>query len=270
MMTVALLSDGEFKQFQAWIHRTAGIHLSPAKKPLVAGRLYSRLKHHQLKNYSEYLRLIGGDPADPERQIAVDLVTTPETCFFREPKHFEFLRKHVLPTIRPSSTFRLWSAACSTGEEPFSLAMSLADGLNNIPWEIIASDISSLSLNKAQTACYTLTRARTIPHEAMTKYCFKGTDCQENNLQIVPSLRTRVRFMRINLNETLPEIGSFDVIFLRNVMMHFDLDTRREVVARVLQLLKPSGYFIISHSESLSGVSCALKQVAPSIYRSPA
>lgn len=267
-MNVELLSDGEFKQFQAWIHRAAGIHLPSAKKPLVAARLYSRLQHHRLNNYNDYFRLIGGDPADPERQIAVDLVTESETCFFREPKHFEFLRKQVLPRIRPSSNFRIWSAACSTGEEPFSLAMTLADGLNNTPWEIIASDISSQSLSTAQAACYTLRRARTIPHESMAKHCLKGIGCLESDLQIAPSLRTRVRFVRINLNDAIPEIGSFDVIFLRNVMMHFDLDTRREVVARVLQQLKPSGYFIISHSESLNGVHCALKQVAPSIYRS--
>ncbi|WP_371132439.1 protein-glutamate O-methyltransferase CheR [Pseudomonas sp.] len=268
-MNAVALKDGEFRQFQAWLYRTAGINLTPAKKALVAGRLFKRLKHHQLETYGDYFQLIMGHGAATELQVALDLLTTNETYFFREPKHFDFLREQVLPKALPGRTLRLWSAASSSGEEAYSLAMTLADGLGSTPWEIIGSDISSQVLAKASAGHYPMTRAHSIPQPLLVKHCLKGTGNQDGTFLIERSLRSRVHFMQINLNEALPNLGEFDVIFLRNVMIYFDQETKQKVVARMLPLLKPGGYFIVSHSESLNGVSTALKPIKPSIYRKP-
>ena len=269
IVSAASLEDGEFQQFQAWLYRAAGIHLTPAKKALVAGRLYKRLQHHRLHSYGDYFRLIMGQAATAELQIALDLLTTNETYFFREPKHFDFLREQVLPRAAAGRTWRLWSAASSSGEEAYSLAMTLAEGLGSAPWEILGSDISSRVLDKARSAHYPLTRAGSIPQPLLVKYCLKGTGNQQGTFLIERSLRSRVQFRQINLNQALPAIGEFEVIFLRNLMIYFDQATKRQVVARMLPLLKPGGYFIVSHSESLNGVSDALRLVSPSIYRKP-
>lgn len=263
------LKDREFEQFREWLYRAAGISLSPAKKALVAGRLFKRLKHYQLDSYGDYFKWIMAPQNAAELQVALDLLTTNETYFFREPKHFEFLSRHVLPHAAPGRTFRLWSAASSSGEEPYSLAMTLAEGLPTTPWEITGSDISSQVLAQARTGHYPMERARNLPRPLLVKYCLKGTGPQEGTLLIDKTLRSRVNFIQVNLNEAMPNLGEFDVIFLRNVMIYFDQETKRKVVARLLPLLKPGGYFMVSHSESLNGVSDALKLVAPSIYRKP-
>jgi chemotaxis protein methyltransferase CheR len=263
------LTDREFSQFQAWLYQAAGINLSPAKKALVAGRLFKRLKHYELDSYGDYFKLIMSGQRSDELQVALDLLTTNETYFFREPKHFDFLREQVLPHATPGKTFRLWSAASSSGEEPYSLAMTLAESLGTTPWEVIGSDISTQVLAKARSGHYPMERARNLPHPLLVKYCLKGTGSQQGTLLIDRALRNRVNFIQVNLNETLPELGEFDVIFLRNVMIYFDQPTKTKVVARLIPRLKSGGYFIVSHSESLNGVSDALKLVAPSIYRKP-
>jgi len=266
-MHVVTLKDNEFQQFQSWLHNTAGISLSPAKKALVAGRLSKRLKHYNLSSYGDYFRLITQKSEATELQVALDLLTTNETHFFREPKHFDYLRQQVLPKVQPGKTFRVWCAASSSGEEPYSIAMTLSDGLPSTPWEIIASDISLRVLEKAHSGHYSIARANTIPKPFLAKYCLKGTGAQEGTFLIETKLRSRVQFMQINLNAALPKIGEFDMIFLRNVMIYFDIDTKCQVVARMLPLLKPNGLFIVSHSESLNGVTDNLKLISPSIYR---
>lgn len=263
------LNEREFKQFQEWLYQTTGINLSAAKKALVAGRLSKRLKHHQLSSYGEYFRLIMSDNATAEFQMAVDLLTTNETYFFREPKHFEFLRQKVLPNIVPAKPFRLWSAACSSGEEPYSIAMILSECLKTTQWEIHGSDISTHVLGIARNGHYPLARARTIPQDLLSKYCLKGIGRQEGTFLMVPELRQKVQFSQINLNEPLPNTGEYDVIFLRNVMIYFNQETKRKVVARMLPRLKSGGYFIVSHSESLNGISEGLTLVSPSIYQKP-
>lgn len=268
-MDVTPLQDGEFQQFRGWLYRTAGISLSPAKKALVAGRLSKRLKYHQLQSYGDYFQLIMSKTPGEEQQIALDLLTTNETYFFREPRHFDFLRSQVLGKPLSGRPFRLWSAASSTGEEPYSLAMTLADCLGSAPWEILASDISSQVLAQARSGHYPLARARHIGKPQLFRYCLKGTGSQEGTFLIERHLRERVHFMQINLNQTLPPIGEFEVIFLRNVMIYFDQPTKQQVVARMLPLLRTGGYFIVSHSESLNGVTDALELISPSIYRKP-
>lgn len=268
-MHIAVLNDSEFQQFQSWLHFTAGINLSPSKKALVAGRLAKRLKHYSLSSYGDYFRLISHKAEAAEFQLALNLLTTNETHFFREPKHFDFLRLQVLPKVPKGKTFRVWCAACSTGEEPYSIAMTLADGLPGTQWEIVASDISTSVLERASSAHYTMARAGSIPKPLLAKHCLKGIGTQQGTFLIEQGLRSRVLIMQINLNAVLPKIGEFDMIFLRNVMIYFDMDTKRQVVARMLPLLKPEGFFIVSHSESLNGITDSLKVLAPSIYRKP-
>lgn len=261
------LTDREFAQFQGWVHRAAGIHLSPAKKALVCGRLGKRLKHYGLGSYGEYFRLLSEGRQPQEAQIALDLLTTNETYFFREEKHFALLRDRILPERRPGKVFRIWSAACSSGEEPYSLAMLLADQLASAPWEILASDISTRVLERARSGHYAIERAAKIPAAYLKAYCLKGVGHQDGSFLVERSLRARVDFRQINLNETLPAIGEFDVIFLRNVMIYFEAETKRRVVDRLAPKLRPGGYLVIGHSESLNGVSEELRQICPSVYR---
>jgi len=261
------LSDREFTDFQRLIRDAAGISLAPTKKALVAGRLAKRLKHHGLDRYADYYRLLHeqGD----ERQIAVDLLTTNETYFFREPKHFDFLRDRVLPQHPRERALRIWSAACSSGEEPYSVAMLLADHLGERPWEIFASDISTRVLDKARRGVYAMDGVRGMTTELMRKHCLKGTGTQEGWFAVDPALRRRVSFAQINLNTTLPDVGEFDVILLRNVLIYFEVQTKREVVARLQSKLRRGGHLFVGHSESLSGLAGALEGVVPAVYRKP-
>ncbi len=263
------LSDQEFSQFRHLIYDIAGISLSEAKKPLVSGRLAKRLKHHGVARYADYFRLICERDHAAELQTAVDLLTTNETYFFRESKHFDFLREHIVPEQDGRAPFRVWCGASSSGEEPYTIAMTLAEVLGAKPWEVLASDLSTRVLATARRGQYPMSRAESIPPEYLRKYCLKGVGRHEGTFLIERTLRERVRFEQINLVKPLPRLGEFDVIFLRNVMIYFDAPTKREVVARMLPLLKPGGHFIVSHSESLNGITEALRLVSPSIYRKP-
>lgn len=264
-----VLHDKEFLQLSGLIYRIAGISMSPAKKPLMTSRLAKRLKYHGLTSYAEYFSLITAPSGKAELQMAVDLLTTNETHFFREPKHFDFLRQHIVPSRRAGKSFRIWSAACSSGEEPYSIAMQLDEVLGNTPWEIVASDLSTRVLEKARSGIYSMERMPEIPPHYLSRYCLKGIGSQQGKLLIQRKLRERVHFFQHNLTEMTPDIGEFDAIFLRNVMIYFNQDTKRQVVSRLLPLLRPGGYFIVSHSESLNGVTAALRLISPSVYLKP-
>lgn len=263
------ITDAEFSRFQRFIYDAAGITLSPAKKALVSGRLTKRLQAHQLNSFTEYFELLSSGKSSGEVQTAVDLLTTNETYFFREPKHFDLLHKLGVAAAAREQPLRVWSAASSTGEECYSIAMVLADTMGSLPWDVVGSDISTRVLQRARHAHYPLERTRHIPAGYLKRFCLKGTGEQQGTLLVDRSLRSRVSFVQVNLNAELPRLGSFDVIFLRNVMIYFNGDTKRQVVARVLSLLKPGGYFCIGHSESLNDISTAVQQIAPSIYRKP-
>lgn len=260
-----VLSEAEFKEFQRMILAVAGIQMADGKRTMVAGRLAKRLKALQLRSYRDYWLHICHNP--DEKQTAVDLLTTNETYFFREPKHFEFLRGSVLTAHNSTKPFRIWSAACSSGEEPYSLAMVLADKFGPSGWELLASDISTQVLAKARTGCYPISRIDKIPQAFLQRYCLRGVGSAEGTLLIDSSLRAKVKFQQINLNATLPEVGQFDVIFLRNVMIYFNTETKQKILARLLGRLRPGGYFIIGHSETLNGFQCGLKAITPSVYR---
>ncbi len=261
------ISDLEFTRFQRFIHAAAGISLSPAKKMLVAGRLGKRLHACGVNSYGAYFELLSGGQAQEEVQTAIDLLTTNETYFFREPSHFDLLREVV--AARPATPFRAWSAAASSGEEAFSIAMVLADVLGSAPWEIVGTDISQRILARARTGHYPMERARQVPPDYLKRYCLRGQDEQAGTLLVDRALRQRVQFVHANLNDHLPKLGMFDIVFLRNVMIYFDRDTKRSVVERLAQQIKPGGTLCIGHSETLNDVTDVLRSVAPSVYRKP-
>ena len=262
------LTDQEFTRFQRFIFDAAGITLSPAKKALVAGRLAKRVQDCGLNGYAAYFSLLASGDQPAEVQTAVDLLTTNETYFFREPKHFEVLRKSATERPPDGKPFRAWSAASSTGEEAYSIAMVLEDCLGSGRWEVVGSDISTRVLAQARRGQYVASRTTNIPAAYLKRFCLRGVGEHEGTVLVQRQLRSHVRFHQVNLNNAVPgTFGTFDVVFLRNVLIYFSPETKRQVVARVLALLKPGGYFFVGHSETLNGISEAVRATGPAIYR---
>lgn len=263
------IDDGEFRALRTWIHEQAGIHLSDQKKALVMGRLGARLRHHGLARFRDYYELLKSREHPREWQIAVDLLTTNETYFFREPKHFDFLRDRIVPEHKTGRPLRVWSAACSSGEEPYSAGMTLASSPLESRWEIVASDLSTRVLDRARNAVYAIERSRHIPRELLQAHCYKGVDRHAGTFMVAPHIARQVQFLQVNLNRPLPDLGTFDVVFLRNVMIYFDGPTKQQVIERVLGCLRPGGWLLIGHSESLTNVRSGAQMVAPATYRKP-
>lgn len=260
------ITDAEFARVRGLALRLAGISIPENKKTLIIGRWSRRLAHHSLTNFADYLDLLSaGDVA--ELQTALDLLTTNETSFFREPKHFDFLSREVLPGVRRGGHFRVWSAACSSGEEPYSVAMLLAAELRSGGWDVFGTDISARVIEAARSGLYGVERAGQISPEYLRRFCLKGTGPQAGKFLIEKSLRERVTFARANLNEPMPDYGLFDVILLRNVMIYFNTATKQKVLNHLLPALKPGGYFITGHCDTLAGVAHGLVTKSASVYR---
>lgn len=265
------ITDAEFSQLQRLIYDIAGINLGENKKVLMVGRLGRRLEYHDLASFGEYYKLLRSGTQPDELQVMVDLLTTNETYFFREQPHFDFLAQTVVAQHPPHQPLDIWSAASSTGEEVYTLAFVLAETMGiDRDWFITGSDISTRVLATAERGHYWLDRTRGLPQEYLRKYCLKGVRSQEGSYMIAPEIKRHTRFLQVNLNQRLPELGRFHVIFLRNVMIYFDNEVKRQVVARLVERLHPGGYLIVGHSESLNGITDRLRAVRPTIYRLPA
>lgn len=259
------LGEREFHKLQRLMADASGISLADNKRSLVAGRLLRRLRVLGLPGYGDYLSLLE-DPAQlEERRLVIDLLTTNETYFFREPQHFDFLA-NWLPTRQGS--LRLWSAACSSGEEAYSLAMVLAEHAGRRDWSILASDLSRLVLTKASNAIYPMNEAENLPAGWLQRHCRRGIGEYAGQFRICNELRSRVATREINLMRPLPEdIGQFDLIFLRNVLIYFAPEEKQAIVSRLLASLRSDGLLFIGHAESLHGLDLPLCVVAPSVYR---
>lgn len=269
-MNAVAITDQDFERFRQLALRHAGISMRPSKKTLVESRLRKRLEARRLDSYCEYLRVLGQPNESLELQTAIDLLTTNETSFFREPKHFQHLRDYALQCRQHSARFRVWSAACSTGEEPFTAALVLAEALGWSEWDVVASDLSTKVLARARTAHYNLDRAQSISQDMLRKYCLKGIGKHTGTFVFDMPIRTRVQFHHGNLLEPAPStVGRLDAIFLRNVMIYFDLPTKQKVIANLLPALKPGGVLYVGHSETLNGVCSDVEMLAPAIYRKP-
>ncbi len=270
------ISDKEFALFQALIHREAGIYLTPVKKVLLEGRLSRRVRKLGLNSFGAYYhRVVEGDGEELIRLL--DHICTNETHFFREPQHFDFLEKHVVPgwisqaasALRPRRV-QVWSAGCSTGEEPYSLAMAMwtffppPEG-----WEIeiLATDLSTRALERAQAAVWPLEKSCEIPRRYLKSCMLKGTRSQEGKMKVRPEVRSLVRFRRLNLRDDVyPVTGVFDLIFCRNVLIYFDAELRLRVVQRLLNHLAPTGYLFLGHAETLHGLADRVRSVIPTVF----
>jgi chemotaxis protein methyltransferase CheR len=267
-MNTYSISDKEFSLFQSLIYDKAGISLSAGKKCLVVSRLTKRLRYHGLDNFTQYHDMVTNLSHANELQVMVDLLTTNETYFFREEKHFDFLRDQVLPNHKAGRRFRVWSAAASSGQEPYTLAMVMADKMGiDGKWELMATDISRQILEQARQGCYPVEEAKKIPKHLLNKYCLKGVRSQAGSLLIDRRLRQRIDFQSLNLIGEWPTFEKFSAVFLRNVMIYFDQETKRRLVERIRQHIEPGGYLFIGHSETLNLISKKFRAVLPSIYQ---
>ncbi len=263
-MTATKLTDKEFELFKEFIHKISGIHMKPEKRSLVESRLAKRLRHYGLSSYKEYLELAQRD--DVEKQMFIDIITTNETSFFREPHHFEYLKNDILPRFKNGGV-RIWSAACSIGAEAYSAAFVCDEAIANGRYEIVCSDINSEVVKTAQIGIYPKKFISQIPQKYLKKYCLKGKGKYEDSFMIDDKIKANFLFRRLNLLEPLPgDMGEFDVIFLRNMLIYFDNPEKKKIVENVTSKLKPGGTLFIGHSESLFNVTNCVRQVKPTIY----
>ena len=276
-ISIRPITDAEFALFQALIYREAGIYLSEAKKALLVGRLTKRLKALGLTTFKEYYGRVVDENDEAERVRLFDSICTNETHFFREPHQFAFLENHIIPEfsaqaaagLRPRR-IRVWSAACSTGEEPYSIAMVL---MHHLPpssgWgiEVLATDLSTRALRVAEGGVWPLEKRSEIPIRYLKSSMLRDTRSQEGRMKASPEVQAVIQFYRINLNHASYSVaGSFDLIFCRNVLIYFDADSRARVVSRLLNQLEPGGYFFVGHAESLNGVTDLVRNVVPTVY----
>ncbi|MBN8487849.1 MAG: protein-glutamate O-methyltransferase CheR [Burkholderiales bacterium] len=259
------LSDESFQAVVRLFQNISGIRLADSKRSLVEGRLHKLAQHLGVSRLDDYVdRLL--DERDPAEIVrVVDKLTTNETYFFREPQHFEFLAR-LAESHTGSEPFRVWSAASSSGEEAYSIAMLLAEKLGPTGWEVIGTDLSTVMVDTARRAVYPMERARHVPREYLKRHCLRGHGDQEGRLLISRALRQNVHFENANLMEALPSLGIFDVIFLRNVLIYFDNPAKEAIVNRVAPLLKPQGYLFTGHAESLSNLAIQLRSVRSAVY----
>jgi len=274
-VTARVLGDHELALFQRVIHDQTGIRLPDSKRALIVGRLVGRLRELGLPSFLEYYRRVRDD--EDERVRMLDRILTNETRFFREPKQFDFLEQRVFPRWEDAAAegrrprrIAVWSAACSTGEEPYSVAMALmARFPPSSGWEVevLATDLSTRALAAAEQAVWPLARAKEIPRPYLTAYMLRGRGAAQGRMKASPELRRVVRFDRLNLNQaTYPVRGPFDLVFCRNVLIYFDAETRAAVVGRLLGHLAAEGLLILGQAESLTGRIEATRSVGPAVF----
>lgn len=264
------ISAEEFERFRTLIYDESGIALNDQKQGLVASRLSKRLRQLGLSSFSEYYDELMRDPQREEFTRMLDLISTNKTDFFREPRHFDFLRDEILPELTQEKTMRIWSSACSSGEEPYTIAMTLYDGVSDpSQWDfkVLATDLSTRVLAKAAAGIYDEERVRDVPSDTVRRHFLRGRGDREGQLKVKPHLVSMIRFRRLNLmDEQYPIKSPLDLIFCRNVMIYFDRPTQERLVNKFYRYLKPGGHLFIGHSESLQWVNHPFKTVAPTIY----
>ncbi len=274
----ASLSDRQFQRFSAFIYDHTGIKMPPAKKIMLEARMQKRLKANSIATFEEYGDFVfSQDGRAAELIHLIDVVTTNKTDFFREPSHFDFLVKTALPTILQvrgdvmHDPVRIWSAGCSTGEEPYTMAMVLSEfaaGRPGFRAAITASDICTQVLQTAKTAIYPEERTDPIPLNLKKKYLMRSREKSKSLVRISPKLRSMVTFRRINfMDDDLGIAEKMDIIFCRNVVIYFDKPTQQALMQKFHRQLRPGGYLFIGHSETLGGLDVDFKPVASTVYR---
>ena len=276
MLTLPTLSSRNFDRLSRLITDKCGIRMPGSKKTMVQGRLQKRVRMLKIDSLAEYCDyLFSPEGMKVELPKMIDAITTNKTDFFREPAHFDYLVKTALPELMGNlgagvrAPLRLWSAGCSSGEEPYTLAMLLSEfeqKHEGFRYSIFATDISNKILDTARLAVYSADRAAQIPFEMKKKYLLRSKNSDKELVRIAPALRGRVRFQRLNFAENYT-VEKMDVIFCRNVLIYFDREVQKKFIERFCRVLRPGGYLFVGHSETLNGMEVPLKQAASAIYR---
>lgn len=267
-MIATLMSDKDFSTLRRFIYSECGINITEAKRTMLEARLQKRLKALSMSSFSDYCEYLFSDEGIAEEQVQmINQVTTNKTDFFREPAHFESLRNKVLPSFgRGRKSVTVWSAGCSSGEEPYTLAMVLKE--SGYDFTIVATDISTRMLEKARQAVYEEDRIAPIPPDLLKKYVLVSKNKAKRLYRIAPELRQHVRFERLNfMAQDFGFQEPMDIIFCRNVIIYFDKPTQEALLNRFCRYLSPDGYIFMGHSETLLGMDVPLTPVAPTIYR---
>jgi chemotaxis protein methyltransferase CheR len=276
------LSDSEYQQIANFVHKASGINLLDGKKELVRARLSKRITQLNFKDFKTYFKYVMSDTTGDELVFLLDALATNLTSFWREPQHFDFMAKEFLPELekrrkRPGGggpRLRIWSAACSSGEEPYTIAMVVLEKspyfANGGDFRILATDLSTKVLNIAKKGQYGPESVKNIPQPTLRSFLSKtSTDNKRGGdlWRVNENVRRIISFRRFNLMDPLPIKHSMDLIFCRNVMIYFDRETISSLVSKFYNILEMGGYLFIGHSESLSGLKHSFKYVAPCIYR---
>jgi len=273
LMRAYTFSDAEYDELRALIERRVGIALSGGKRDLVYSRVSRRLRARELSSFAEYLSLLRqGD--EQELSELVNAMTTNVTQFFREDHHFQYLRDSFFPEMKKhkaaNRVIRIWSAGCSSGEEPYSIAIMLAEFLAHNPgWkaEVWATDVDGNILETARAGVYPMERLKQVSSERLRRYFLKGSGPNEGKARVGRELRDLVHFERVNLIEPWPKVEPFDAIFCRNVIIYFDRDHKAQVVDGFADFLRPRAHLFLGHSESLHGLSQRYELIGRTIYR---
>jgi chemotaxis protein methyltransferase CheR len=267
------IAPDEYQLIRDLVYKHSRIALGPSKQELVSGRVRKRLRHLRMETFSEYCHYLQSVEGLKELRNLIDAISTNYTNFFRDLHHFEYLKDEILQKLPlpGAHKFRIWSAACSSGEEPYSMAMVLADFFERLPrwtWEVEASDISTRMLDIAQAGVYEREQLRLPNAEWLRRFFQRGVNEFEGYCRIKGDLRGRVRFHHLNLFQPhYPFSTGFNVIFCRNVMIYFDRATQQQLVHRLADFLAPGGFLLIGPSESLIGTKHTLRYIKPSIYQ---
>jgi chemotaxis protein methyltransferase CheR len=261
------ISPREFHNLSTLVKDRFGLVLE-TKENMVTARLSKKLRELNYSSFKDYYRHVTSDASGAALKDMVDALTTNFTGFFREPEHFEILRNTIVAEHR-YDPLRVWSAACSTGEEPYSIVITLLEALENSgrSLEVVASDISSRALKRAAEGLYQAEQVTTVPNDLLHKYFLKGQGQWSGWYRVKPVVRNLIEFRRVNLMEALPAEHPFSVIFCRNVMIYFDQPGQESVVNRMVPFLEPDGYLFIGHAEGLAGVTHPLRYMQPAVYK---
>jgi chemotaxis protein methyltransferase CheR len=270
MDTVKPLTPAEFQEIRQLAYQKFGLDLHQGKEELVSARLVRKIRESRCHSFREYYRHVLEDSTGEALIGMIDALATNHTGFLREPAHFDFLREKILPDLLTRATVDIWSAACSTGEEPYTIAFTVLEKLLPSDYgklRVLATDISTKALDSARRATYPAERFSELPANWMRRYLLRGQADWKGWYRIKPEVTARMEFARLNLVEAFSNARRFPLIFCRNVMIYFDKATQQRVVNRLAEHLEPGGYLFVGHAESLTGVDHALQYVRPAIYR---
>ncbi len=262
------LTPRDFQRITALAKEKFGLDLRPGKEGLVAARLRKKMRELGINSFREYCEMVAGDATGESLLALMDALTTNHTAFLREPAHFDFFRLRVAAEFGRRGRLDVWSAACSTGEEPYTLCMAALEELGSPSrCSVLATDISGRALEAARLGVYEASRVEALPAEWLRRYFLRGEGVAAGKYKIRPEVARMVEFRRLNLNGHWPPFGPFAAIFCRNVMIYFDRPTQARLVNRLAERLEPGGYLFVGHAESLTGVEHPLQYVQPAVYR---